>query len=427
MDQLHKQEDLVEKNGIENNDAENNGAENNGKVKKKGKKKKIIIAIVVIALLLMAALRVIGVMQETAAKYAAELERVTYTPVEALTVSKQDVSTDITLSGKVQADKEAPVMVKTPGKVEAVYVKVGDWVQKDQVLFSLDKSDLMASYNQAEAALKMAQAGYESSMQKYENDLKTLENMRKLYEAGAISQTELEQFEMLASDAVRQTIEGQLAQAQAAFDNVTKTLADMDVKAPISGLVTSLSVSVGSMAANTMPAATIVDMNKVHLTVSVSEKEINNIKQGQEVQITIPSASLQTNGTVEELSLAANQQGKYTVKTTIPNEEQLIKPGMFANLVLSTQVRENVVAVPTDAVVHHDGKDVVFVVEGNKAVEREVTTGLENSSMIEILSGLNEQEVIVVKGQGFLTDGIEIKVVALDGEPVTEAAGGGAE
>ena len=251
--------------------------------------------------------------------------------------------------------------------------------------------------------------------------------MRELYEAGAISQTELEQYELLTSDAVRESIEGQLAQAQAAFDVVAKTLADMDVKAPISGLVTSLSVSVGSMAANTMPAATIVDMGKVQVTVSVSEKEINNIKQGQEVRITIPSASLETKGVIEELSLAASQQGKYTVKTTIANEDRIIKPGMFANVILSTQVKKDVIAVPTDAVVRYGGKDVVFVIEGNKAVVREVVTGLENGSMTEIISGLNEQDVIVVKGQGFLKDGTDIKVVALDGQPVAEAVGGGAQ
>jgi len=419
MDELH--------NGVENNGIEN-GIENDGKVKKKGKRKRrIIITLIVLALVVLTASRVVGIMQEKAAKYAAELERETYIPVEALTVAKQDISTDIVLSGKVQADKEAPVMVKTPGKVEAVYVKVGDWVEKDQVLFSLDKSDLMPSYKQAEAALKLAQAGYESSMKKYENDLKTLAKMRELYEAGAISQTELEQYELLTSDAVRESIEGQLAQAQAAFDVVAKTLADMDVKAPISGLVTSLSVSVGSMAANTMPAATIVDMGKVQVTVSVSEKEINNIKQGQEVRITIPSASLETKGVIEELSLAASQQGKYTVKTTIANEDRIIKPGMFANVILSTQVKKDVIAVPTDAVVRYGGKDVVFVIEGNKAVVREVVTGLENGSMTEIISGLNEQDVIVVKGQGFLKDGTDIKVVALDGQPVAEAVGGGAQ
>jgi len=424
MDKLHN----PDSNGVNSDGIENNSVESSDKTKKKGKRKKrIIITLIVVALLFLGVSRVIGILQENAAKYAAELQRVTYTPVEALTVTKQDVSTDIILSGKVQAEKEAPVMVKTPGKVETVYVKVGDWVEKDQVLFRLDKSDLMASYKQAEAALKLAKAGYESNMKKYENDLKTLAKMRELYEAGAISQTELEQYELLASDAVRESIEGQLAQAQAAFDNVAKTLADMDVKAPITGLVTSLAVNVGSMAANTMPAATIVDMGKVQVTVSVTEKEINNIKQGQEVRITIPSASLDTKGIVEELSLAANQQGKYTVKTTIANEDRVIKPGMFANVTLSTQVKNNVIAVPTDAVVRHGGKDVVFVVEGNKAVEKEVTTGLESSDLIEILSGLNEQDVIVVKGQGFLKDGTEIKVVALDGQPVAEVTGGGAE
>lgn len=386
-----------------------------GGVQEKGRRKKVIFAVIGVLVVLLIGVRVTGGMKEAALKKAAEANRQTYTPVEIQTVEKQDLSTTITLSGKVKADKEAPVMAKTPGKVAAIHSKVGDVVKKDQVLFSLDKTDMMTSYHQAEAVYQMARASYETNMANYENGLKNLERMKQLYEAGAISKVELDQAELLASDASRKAIEGQLAQAQAAYDSVVKTLNDMDVKSPIDGILTALNVNVGGLVSNAAAAGTVVDMGKVYVTVSVSEKEINNIKQGQEVEVQIPSSSYKGTGVIEELSLAADYQGKYSLKTSLQNKEGIVKPGMFANITVSTAVKKDVVAVSTDAVILHNGKNVVFVAQDGVAVEKEVTVGLENGSESEIVKGLEPGELVVLKGQHFLTNGTQIKVVVQDG------------
>lgn len=386
-----------------------------GGVQEKGRRKKVIFAVIGVLVVLLIGVRVTGGMKEAALKKAAEANRQTYTPVEIQTVEKQDLSTTITLSGKVKADKEAPVMAKTPGKVVAIHSKVGDVVKKDQVLFSLDKTDMMTSYHQAEAVYQMARASYETNMANYENGLKNLERMKQLYEAGAISKVELDQAELLASDASRKAIEGQLAQAQAAYDSVVKTLNDMDVKSPIDGILTALNVNVGALVSNAAAAGTVVDMGKVYVTVSVSEKEINNIKQGQEVEVQIPSSSYKGTGVIEELSLAADYQGKYSLKTSLQNKAGIVKPGMFANITVSTAAKKDVVVVSTDAVILHNGKNVVFVAQDGVAVEKEVTVGLENGSESEIVKGLEPGELVVLKGQHFLTNGTQIKVVVQDG------------
>lgn len=386
----------------------------------KSKRKRMIIAVGAVLLVLLIGWRVFGSLQEAALKKAAEMNRQTYIPVETLTVQKQDIVSSITLSGKVAADKEAPVMVKTPGKAAVIHTKVGDKVQKNQVLFSLDKSDMLISYNQALAGYQMAEAGYQAAINKYNNDLKTLENMRELYKVGAISKSELDQVELLASDATRQTIESQFAQAKAGYESARKALEDMDVKAPIDGILTSLDVSVGALVSNAAPAAKVVDLNTVHITVSVSEKEINNISQGQEVEVEIPSASLKVKGLVEELSVAANAQGKYTIKTSITNKDGVVKPGMFANVTLSTAVKNKVVAVPTDALTFRNGKNVVYVVQDKAAVEKTVTVGLENGTKSEIVSGLNAGDIVIVKGQSYVSDGSEVKIVVQDGQPASD-------
>jgi RND family efflux transporter MFP subunit len=379
-------------------------------------KKKIVWAIIAVIVLLLIGIRVQGAMSKAAAQKAAEMNRQTYTPVEVLTVKKQSISSSIILNGKVQGEKEAPVMVKTPGKVAAIQAKVGDQVQKDQVLFSLDKTDALVAFNVQSAQFQVAQAGYETAMKKFENDTKTLERTRELYKIGAVSKVDLDQAELLVSDSQRQTIEGQYAQAKAAYDSAAKNLADMDVKAPIDGILTSLDVSIGAMATSTAAAAEVVDMSKVFVTVSVSENEINNIKSGQEVQVEIPSAAMKGKGRIEELSLAADSRGKYNLKIYIDNKDALIKPGMFANVTLNTAAKDNVLVVPTDAVVFHKGRNVVYLAGDKGAVEKEVTTGLENGTQTEIVSGLQAGDQVIVQGQNFLSEGSQIKVVTKDGQ-----------
>ncbi|ADY56871.1 efflux transporter, RND family, MFP subunit [Syntrophobotulus glycolicus DSM 8271] len=391
------------------------------------KKKRIIIAAVVIILLALIGLKVVKAMGDKAAKLAEEQNRQTYTPVEVLTVKAQDIASNVLLSGKVQADKEAPVLAKTPGKVTAVYGKVGDYVRKDQVLFSLDKTDVTRAYNQAAATLQMAEANYRTSMDNYENSRKNVERMKELYAAGAISKVELDQAELAASDAVKAAIESQLAQAKAGYDTVEQTMSDMDVKAPIDGILTSFDVSIGTMATSAAPSASVVDLNRVYVEVSISEKEINQIKNGQEAEVSIPSASLKTGGKIEELSVAADARGKYSLKVYLSNGERKIKPGMFANVTLSVASKSNVLVIPTDAVVFHEEKNVVYLVKDNLVTEKEVAVGLENGTQSEIVSGLAAGDVIVVKGQSLISDGAEIKVVTKDGQAVEGNAAGTAE
>jgi RND family efflux transporter MFP subunit len=237
------------------------------------KKKKMIIAAVVVVVVIFTGIKIFKAMQDSAAKKAEELNKQTYTAVDVLTVKKQNISSTVTLSGKVQADKEAPIFVKTPGKVSAVYAKVGDSVSKDQVLFSLDKADVASSYNQAAAAYQMAEANYRTNMANYENSKKNLARMKELFAIGAISKVDLDQAELAASDAVEAGIEGQLAQARAGYDAAAKTMADMDVKSPIDGILTSLDVSIGAMVSSASASATVVDLNKVYVDRKCSVKK----------------------------------------------------------------------------------------------------------------------------------------------------------
>ncbi len=392
-----------------------------GSFKEMSRQKKIMVGVIALLVLLLIS-RIIG---SLSGGEVAEVQK-KYIPVNAQTVTKESISTNIILSGKVYADKEAAVIAKTPGRVESIAVKVGDVVQKDQVLFSLDKSDMQASYNQAVAGLKMAEANYQVNKDKLDNAKVQLERYKQLYEIGAVSKAELEQFELQASDATIMTVEAQRDQARAQYDAAAKSYNDLDVKAPIDGIVTALNVRIGDMATNAAPVAMVVDMDNVYVEVSVSEKVINSIDSSREVQVEIASAfSGVVKGKIDGLSLAADARtGKYMLKINIPNEKHLVKAGMFAKVVLDTATKDDVVVVPADAVVYRSGMNVVYIIEEDKVVEREVVTGLENGKQIEIVSGLEEGDILIVKGMSFMKQDSEIKIIELDGVPVVQEEGG---
>jgi RND family efflux transporter MFP subunit len=386
-------------------------------------------AIVIIGLVIVAAvvLLVLRWPRETAAP-----EVVEYVAVHAATASVGAVDSSVLLSGKVQAENQVLIVPSVPGKVESISVSIGDRVKRNQVLFTLDRSSLVSSYDQAKAAYQAAEAGRISAVERIENAKLQLERMRELYAAGAISLADLEQVELQASETSLLAVEAQIAQAQAGVNAAEKALSDMTVRSPIEGIVTTIDVTVGNMANGATASVAVLD--RVFIRAAVSEKVINLIANGQEVKVTIPSAGGEYMGVVQDLSLTADTMtGLFSLKIYLDNPGYIIKPGMFAQINLITQTRENVVAVPLTAVTYRDGRDVVYLVRDNTAIETPVVTGLENENNVEIISGLRAGDIYITTGVGFVSDGKEVKVleelspaaetdVTTDTENTTDAA-----
>lgn len=372
-----------------------------------------------------------------------------YTPVEASQVVRKTLANTTSISGRVMADKDVMVLPQIPGTVKSIAVKEGDRVKKGDVLFTLDEKDIKKQVEQAKAAYDMAKASYamsqeqskvaKESLQRIEDLADTtlgklrenVQNLRELYNAGAVSKSQLEEAELAleqqeaqfqaqidqarlgASDKTLEIAETQLKQAELAYKQAQDALKNATITAPIDGIVTGITIQEGGIAVNTQPAMNIVDVNRVYVIVQVSEGVVGKLSQGQEVKVTIPAVSSEpVKAAIDTISLTVNQMTQlYPVKIYLDNPEGKIKPGMFANVEMALDQRENTLAVPGEAVVVRDGKNVVYVIEEDKAVEREVQLGLDIGSEVEILKGLEENETIIVRGQHFVENGGRVKVV----------------
>ncbi|MGI6778400.1 MAG: efflux RND transporter periplasmic adaptor subunit [Acetivibrionales bacterium] len=371
------------------------------------KKKLVILTILIFALAGFA----IGCSQGSSEVSGEQEEE--YIPVETEKVISMKLSELTTISGKVNPDKDVMVMPKIPGKVALVNVSVGDAVKEGQLLFKLDEEDIQDSIKQAKAALDLASANYNSSKERIENARVTLERTKKLYEQGAASKSQLEQAELAASDSSLQLLEAQLNQAQIAYNQAIEALDNLSVTSPISGIVSAVNVEQGEMASNAQPAVSIVNVEKLYVSMNVTENMVAVLKQGQQVNVSIPALGEKALiGRIESISPAADAITQlYRVKILIDNNVESVKPGMFARVEIESQVKEKVLAVQSHSVVLKNGSLVVYVVEDGRAVQKEVLTGLDTGTHVEITGGLEENETVIIKGQNYVKDGSKVKVV----------------
>ena len=180
-------------------------------------------------------------------------EEEAYTAVEVETLMPMDLYIENLMTGKVFADKDVFVIPLMAGKVERVNVKVGDKVEKDDVLFVMDKDDIEKQVNQAYAAYEAAKAGFEVSAAQIQSAKDNLERIKKLYEEGAVPETQYEQAKLAASDESLEAARMGVEQARVAYSNAASMLENAEVKAPISGVISSVNIVEGEYATSSNP------------------------------------------------------------------------------------------------------------------------------------------------------------------------------
>ncbi|HHY91509.1 MAG TPA: efflux RND transporter periplasmic adaptor subunit [Clostridiales bacterium] len=334
--------------------------------------------------------------------------------VETTEAKRQDVELNTILSGKLEPIEETEVSSKLSGKVIKVHVKVGDSVQAGDVLFELDSQDLQNAVKQAEAAYRVAEANLKMTQENIENAKVNLERMRALYEEGAVSKQQLEQYELQASETKLEAVRAQVEQARVAISVAESQLRDVVVTAPISGVVTSVNIHVGELATPGVKAVGIANLSKVVIETNVSEYLINKVHKGDKVEVLIKSAQeTPFEGNITSLSPAPSGGSMtYPIKVEMENPDLILKPGMFAEIKIVSDKKENVIAIPSESVIMKNGNPVVAVVNGDTAKLVEVQVGMDNGELVEITEGLKEGDIVIVKGQEYVEDGSKIKIKA---------------
>ncbi len=325
--------------------------------------------------------------------------------VKVWKVKKQRISERLSFTGTIQAWKKITITPDIAGKVSNIYVEEGDRVKKGQLLAELDTRSIRLQIEQGEAALAAAEANYKDAK-------RNMERMERLKEENAVSEQQYEKVK-LAFEAA----EAQLQQAQAALNLARHNFEVSMMRAPFDGIIASKNAEVGDvinpMMAGFSPTSgvlTLVDFSKVKIEFEVSSKDIVRFKKGQRALLKIESFPEKVfEGRITIVNSAADPvTKKFKVEVVAENPELIIRPNTFGEVTIEVSTRDDALVIPQEAILDNS---YVFLVKGNKAEKREVKLGLQNTGMVEVLSGVNEGELVIVEGNYGLKEGVEIEIL----------------
>ena len=325
--------------------------------------------------------------------------------VVAKDLARRTVRSEVTLSGTIEPDRSARLAAQVDGEVVALEVREGTAVRAGQVLVRIDPSRHAAALDEARADNLAARA-------QLEDGRRVLERDRSLFERQGLSQERLEKSE---TDVLR--FEAAEARARARVAGLEAQLADTEVKAPFDGYVLERSVELGDVVKNGSPLL-VVASRTLHALVPVSEVALAGLAEGTKVHLGSDAAAGDgCAARIKRIRPRIDPATRTADVEVVPGPEACDVrwlPGMLVRATFSLAERPNVLAVPAEAVaLRPDGGRTVFVVDGDVARQRKVTTGLEGGGWIEITAGLGEGDKVIVQGFEKLKDGV---TVALPGK-----------
>jgi RND family efflux transporter MFP subunit len=324
--------------------------------------------------------------------------------VKTYKVLRQRVSEKIAYSGTLEASKKTSITPEVGGKIARILVREGDAVKAGQVLAELETESMRLQLRQAEAGVAVAEAAYNDA-------LKNKERMDRLIKENAVSEQQAEKV-TLAFDAAK----AQREQAQAGLNLAKYALNISIMRAPFSGVIGSRNAEVGDVINPMMGGysgasgvLTLIDFAKVKIIVDVAESDALRLKRGQTVFLRVPSfPGREFPGEVAIANSTADPATKkFRIEALFDNPGGELRPGTFGEVVFEVSTHESALAVPQKAVLDDT---YVFLVQAGKAVKRPVTLGLQNATVVEVLSGLSEGDVVIVEGNYGLADGAAVSV-----------------
>lgn len=371
----------------------------------------------------------------------------TETATTTTPVIRRTINANVSATGAIKPMVGAEVKVgsRISGRVEKLLVSVGSQVEKGQVIVEIDARELTGNLMKAQADIQLAEArldSYLTGARKEERAIavatvqQATQNMEvstanykrylTLYDAGAISksQIELAEKEWIAAKSQQEIsnqqsqvaqnkylpadinmADAQVMQARASLLNSQTQLSYATIRSPISGTVASVTTQEGETvsASNQAPTfVTIVNLSQLQVDVYIDETDVGKIKVGQKAGIVVDAYPAKDfEGEVTAISPRAtlvNNVVYYIATVKLENLEGLLKPDMTANVSILLEQRPNVLAVPNLAIKKENGKAYVQVLVEGKVLARTVKLGLKDQRFTEVIEGIGEGEQVVLGG-----------------------------
>ncbi|MBM3416658.1 MAG: efflux RND transporter periplasmic adaptor subunit [Bacteroidetes bacterium] len=323
--------------------------------------------------------------------------------VEAMIVSSKVLNTDIEVPGSLLANESTEIHPEVSGRLVLLNVREGAMVGKGTLLAKLYDGDLQAQLQKLEVQLKKSEIQLKIAEQNEQRS-------SKLLQIQGISQQDYD-MSVLQVNNIRADIGIINAEMGAIRANRTK----LNIYAPYSGKLGLKNVSPGAFVTPSTIITTISQVNQLKLQFNVPEKYGALVQKGQTVDFTVDGSNknftasvLATEDAVEETTRSL------AVRALVKENDPVLIPGAFARIKIVLGKNEEALMIPNNSIVPQGRKKLVYLYKNNKAVSAEVTTGVRDSSNIQVLTGLNKGDTVITTGLLFLKPDSEVKLTKVN-------------
>ncbi|CAI0763985.1 macrolide transporter subunit MacA [Serratia fonticola] len=333
-------------------------------------------------------------------------------PVEFKTVkvAKRDLEQSVLATGQLDAVRKVDVGAQVSGQLESLKVEIGDKVQKGQLLGIIDPEQAQNSIREGEATLQQLQAQLQQALAEQQLAAVTLQRNRELAKAQAVSRQDLDKFttELAVKKAQVETTRAQIAKNQASLDTAKINLAYTRIEAPMDGDVVQITTLQGQtvIAAQQAPnILTLADMSSMMVKAQVSEADVIHLKPGLKAWFTVlGDPSKRFDGELKDIQPTPEKVNNaifYYARFEVPNPQGLLRLQMTAQVHIQLAGVSDALVIPLAALGDQiaDNRYHISVLKQGKEEKREVTIGIRNNVDVQIVSGLQAgEEVIVSRG-----------------------------
>lgn len=330
----------------------------------------------------------------------------------------------VTVTGTLAAQDQATVSAKVPGRIKTITVDLGSVVRKGQLLAQIEQQDYQLRLQQAEAALAQARARLSLSPEGKDERIELeatgpvrqaraqLEDAKlkrdraaTLFTQGVIARAQLDEAESAykvalsryqdAVDEVRNR-QAVIVERRNELEIARQQLTDTSIYAPFDGVIQEKRASIGEYLAAGTPIVNVVRMDPLRLRAEVPEREAGSVRQGLEVRVTVEGDSTVYTGRIVRLSPTITAQNRILVVEAEVQGNGQLRPGSFGRAEIVINENSLAASVPTSAIVSFAGIDKVITIQDGKAVEKPITTGRRAQDWIEVLSGINVGDTVII-------------------------------
>jgi len=350
--------------------------------------------------------------------------------VELAAVKRADMSSEITVVGNLIGAATVEAVAKINGRLDDVFVRMGDQVKKGQQIAKVEDRELQEQIKQAQASFEVSAA----TIRQREADLRlaqtNLDRSKNLYDRQLIPKQTWDDTDSRFQAALAQLdlAKAQYSQAQARLDELQINIANTTILSPVSGFIGKRSLDPGAWVTPNTAFMSIVDISLVRLVANVIEKDLRRMKNGLPARVEVDAYPDETfQGRIARVAPVLDPATRTAqIEVEIPNSDFRLKPGMYARVSFTIEHREKTLVVPTAALVDVGGNRGVFLPhkgdQGDIANFKAIEVGLIDQNLVEVSSGLVEGDNVITTGAAALREGDRI---VLPGQQQPASGGGG--